>query len=131
VKKAIALLVCMVAFTATSAFAAESIVGTWDVQQIEMYLDGKKVENPKAVDGYIEITSQDGPLFSGTKHWIRGGKKYSEALSGSITDDNEIIIQEHVDGEAEGSLLPGDMMVLFYTEGPPKPRVHKTILKRR
>lgn len=130
-KKTIALLVLTVVFAATSAFATESIVGTWEVQQIEMYLNGKKVENPKAVDGYIEITSQDGPLFAGTKHWTRGGKNYSEALSGSITDNNEIIIQEHVDGEAQGSLLPDDMMVLFYTEGPPTPRVHKTILKRR
>lgn len=117
--------------TAASAFAGGTLKGIWRIDTIEMYHHGKGYETRKGHDAYLEIKDQEGSLFYGVKHWKYKGKTFSEDFSGAVTHDGRLLIQEHGDGFAEGSLLPNGTMVVYYLEGGDNPKVHMATYKKQ
>lgn len=130
-KTVVVLFVALLVLAASTAFADGMLKGIWRAESMEMYVKGQGYKTIRPKDSYLEIKLQEGSLFYGVKHWIRDGRKFSEEFSGAVTTDDRILLQEHEDGQAQGSLLPDGEMVLYYMERGDTPRVHMTRYRKQ
>ena len=122
--------------------SAPNLLGKWTVESKDMFVDGVR-----HFKGVLEITRQEGHLFSGTWSWeIFGGSpvatsgtsniarvtKATERIVGVVGFDGKTVhIAEKDDwGKHLGRLVGTDTMHVIYTESGPGASAGRRILKR-
>ena len=122
--------------------SAPNLLGKWTAESKDMFVEGVR-----HFKGVLEITSQDGPLFSGTWSWkISDGSpvatsgasgiarvtKAEERIVGVVGFDGKTIhIAEKDDwGKHVGRLVGTDTMHVIYVESGPGASAGRRILKR-
>jgi hypothetical protein len=137
-----ALMTCSAAAAEQVGKSVPNLLGKWTVESKDIFVEGVK-----HFKGVLEITSQEGPLFSGTWSWkisdgspvaTSGGSENArvtqaeERIVGVVGFDGKTVhIAEKDDwGKHTGRLVGTDTMHVIYVESGPGASAGRRILKR-